>query len=578
MADGKKAPVELVTDVLVIGGGSAGLWCADHIKELAPELSVTIVDKGPRNWGGLMAESGGDLVSLLPGDDIDAWMRDFIYYWDGLCDQELLERFLRKSYDILKEYADNGCDFLTDEDGAFRSVVQRGLDHPALHPARRKGCGGERMAQVKLRQMRERGVRFQGRTLVTDLLKRGDRVIGAVGFDTIRGDFYLFRSRVVVMACGNSGWKTSQHASTVTGEGVALAVRAGASVRNYEFVKVWNVPDQFSWEGQTTLMPLGAKYVNSRGEAFMDRYSPVLGANTDPHYLTRGMAFELHAGRGPIHFDMSAIPERDRPLIRPEEGNQLLHYTKLVDVGMDFFRDDIHWRLQMLDSQGGLTADSDGRTGVPGLYAAGRCRSIDNGVYMGGFALFSTAVGGWFAGEAIVRELREDPPELESPSAAQVEELRAGIFRPLGREGWTPKEVLTRIQSLVFPYDVCILKSEASLSRALEGVRAIRAEQVPRMAAADPHYLLKLWEVDAIAETTEWYLLASLARRESRAGHFRLDYPARDDASFLGWLELSPDGAGGMDVHLVPVPLEQYRFPVERYYSDQFRFPTSQTV
>ena len=141
-----------------------------------------------------------------------------------------------------------------------------------------------------------------------------------------------------------------------------------------------------------------------------------------------------------------------------------------------------------------------------------------------------------------------------------------------------PKEVLTRIQSLVFPYDVCILKSEASLSRALEGVRAIRAEQVPRMAAADPHYLLKLWEVDAIAETTEWYLLASLARRESRAGHFRLDYPARDDASFLGWLELSPDGAGGMDVHLVPVPLEQYRFPVERYYSDQFRFPTSQTV
>lgn len=570
--------VEITTDVLIIGGGSAGLWCADHIKELAPNLSVTIVDKGPQNWGGLMAESGGDLVSLQPGDDIDAWMRDFIYYWDGLCDQELLERYLRKSYDILREYADNGCDFLMNEDGSFRSVVQRGLNYPALHPARKKGCGGERMAQVKLRQMRERGVQFQERILITDLLKHGDRVIGAVGFDTIRGDFFQFRCRAVVMACGNSGWKTSQHASTVTGEGIALAVRAGASVRNYEFVKVWNVPDKFSWEGQTTLMPLGAKYVNNRGEAFMDRYSPVFGANTDPHYLTRGMAFELHAGRGPIRFDMSAIPEKDRSLIQPEEGNQLLNYTKLADLGMDFFRDKIDWRLQMLDSQGGLSADSDGRTGVPGLYAAGRCRSIDNGVYMGGFALFSTAVSGWFAGEAVVQELRETPPNQEVPHTSQVEALQAKIFRPLGQEGLAPKEVLTEIQSLVFPYDVCILKSEASLTKALEKIRAIRSDQIPRMAASDPHYLLKLWEVDAIAETTEWYLLASLARKESRAGHFRLDYPNRDNANFFGWLELSPNGADSMEIHLIPVPLENYRFPVERYYSDQFCFSSTETV
>ena len=577
MCNPAKTPVEVGTDVLIIGGGSAGLWCADHIKELDPKLSVTIVDKGPRDWGGLMAESGGDLVAMLPEDKIDDWMRDFIYYWDGLCDQELLERFLRKSYDIMKEYAENGCEFLKNEDGSFRSVVQRGLSHPALHPAKLKGCGGEKMAEVKLRQMRQRGVRFLERILITDLTKHGDRVTGAVGFDTIRGDFYVFSAKAVVMACGNSGWKTSQHASTVTGEGITLAVRAGASVRNYEFVKVWNVPDKFTWEGQTTLMPLGAKYVNDRGEAFMDRYSPVFGANTDPHYLTRGMAFELHAGRGPIRFDMSAIPERDRSLIRPQIGNQLLNYDKLAALGMDFFRDDIDWRLQMLDSQGGLTADADGRTGVPGLYAAGRCRSIDNGVYMGGFALFSTAVGGYFTGEAVVNELAEGSLDFYTAGEEELEKLRQKIYEPMEREGLTPKSVLTKIQSLVFPYDVCILKSEASLTKALEGIRRIREEEVPKMAASDFHYLLKLWEVDAIAETTEWYLLASLARKESRAGHFRMDYPQRDDAQFLAWITLSRDGTG-IRMEKTPVPLERYRYPVERYYSDQFHFDPSQFV
>lgn len=568
----KKPAQHINTDVLVIGGGASGLWCADHIKELAPEYSVLIADKGPENWGGLMAESGGDIVSLLPGDDIDEWMKDFVYYWDGLCDQELLEKFLRKSYDVLREYADNGCRFLKNEDGSFRSVVQRGLGHPALHPSEVKGCGGEEMARVKLRQMHERGVDFMGRTLVTDLLKAGDRVAGAVGYHTISGDFYVFHAKIVVIASGNSGWKTSNHASTVTGEGITMAVRAGASAQNYEFVKVWNTPDQFFWEGQTTLMPLGAKYVNGNGEAFMDRYSPVLGANTDPHYLTRGIAFELHEGRGPIRFDMSAIREADRGLIRPQVGNQLLNYEKLADLGMDFFKDDIHWRLQMLDSQGGLSADSDGRTGVPGLYAAGRCRSIDNGVYMGGFALFSTAVGGYFAAEAVVEELREGHiPAAGAVDEALVEDYRARIYAPLGREGLNAKQVLTEIQSLVFPYDVCILKSEASLAKALEQLLEIREQKIPRMAASDPHYLLKLHEVEAVAETTEWYLRASLARKESRAGHFRLDYPKRDE-SMLAWFVIRSDPEHGVTIHKKPVPVERYKYPVERYYSDNFRF------
>ena len=105
----------------------------------------------------------------------------------------------------------------------------------------------------------------------------------------------------------------------------------------------------------------------------------------------------------------------------------------------------------------------------------------------------------------------------------------------------------------------------------MRGIRFSRISNSLRKAAADPHYLLKLKEVEAVAETTEWYLRASLERKESRAGHFRLDYPGRDP-QMLAWLVLSSDPEHGIRLQKKPVPIDRYKYPVERYYSDNFRF------
>ncbi len=559
------------SDLLIIGGGSAGLWAAKRFTELMPERKVVIVDKGPKDWGGLMSMAGGDFDAVLPGDDLDAWVEDFVYYFDGLCDQEQIEEILRHSYERLEDYQRFGCEFFHKEDGTLKSIPQRGLPHVKLYPARLVGRGGEDMVRNLVRQLRKAGVTSLGRIMVTDLLKKDGRVIGAVGFDSINGDFYHFKAQAVIAATGVGGWKTSYGKNTPTGEGVEMVWNAGANLKDFEFSRVWNMPRYFGWEGQTKLIPLGARFVNAKGEPFMEKYSPVLGVNTDPHFITIAMAMEIRAGRGPIYFDISRIAPENLILLKPQNGWQLMNYEKLCRLGMDLFHDNTEWLPQMTISYGGMEADIKGRTNVEGLFAAGTARSTEPGVYAGGFALMTTSVTGHLAGEGAAEYLRAVSPVREGTADSDIEALQEAIYAPLGREGLAPRDVLKKIQAVMFPYDVSILKTEASLTRALEAILRIREEDVPRMTASDPHYLLKLREVRAMAFVSELYLRASLERRESRAGHFREDYPHRAEDG-LAWLVIRRDEQGKAVFHKKPVPLERYRHPVTRYYQDNFRF------
>lgn len=192
----------ITTDVLIMGGGSAGLWAAYRCSELAPEARICIVDKGPRDWGGLMTMAGGDFEAVLPPDNVDEWVQDFIYYFDGLCDQDLMEEILKRSADRLHDYERFGCEFFKKEDGSMKYVPQRGLDHVKLYPAQLKGRGGELMVKNIVRQLKQRSVERVGRILLTELLQQDGRVCGALGFDTINGDFYRFDARVVIAASG----------------------------------------------------------------------------------------------------------------------------------------------------------------------------------------------------------------------------------------------------------------------------------------------------------------------------------------------------------------------------------------
>ena len=573
MKDFQMDCVNIETDVLIIGAGPSGMWTAKHLKELKPGLQVTVVDKAGADWGGLMTMSEGDFDAVTPEENIDEWVKDLVYYWDGLCDQELMETLFRASYDRLCEYEKLGCAYTRKEDGNFKGIPQRGLDNVKLCITKVKGTGGEDMRDSLNKEMRRLDIQRIGRIMVTELLQQDGHITGAVGFHVRTGQFYSFAAKAVVIACGRGGWKCSYGKNTSTGEGLLLAYQAGAELCNMEFAEVWNVPKLFSWEGQTVLLPLGAKFVNAKGESFMERYSPVLKGNTDPHYTTMAMAMETKAGRGPIYFDTSDLKEEDREFVQPAAGWQLLNYNKLKNIGIDFFRGTTEWQPQILSSFGGIVADAYGRTKVKGLYAVGRSRFLDAGVYIGGFDLSTTATTGYLAAEGIHQYLQQEGSAISTqPSKEDLETKRSLLSEQLQKTGVNGKEVLRKIQELVLPYNVSILKSEKSLNSALHELQQIQKDLLPEMGSGDAHYLMKCKEIEAIAIVTEMFLKASLMRKETRGGHYREDYPQRDDQNWLGWIKIRQEN-GNMKLHLEPVPLKTYKHPVERYYQDNFQFP-----
>ena len=561
-------PFVFDTDVLIIGGGFSGSWAALTARQHVE--NVLIVDKGPRDWGGLGGMSGGDMIVKQPEFAAKDLVEELVYYYDGLCEQDVLEEILNQSYERFKDYEKMGHEFARDDSGRLMSIPQRGLELMRYYFYHPYGKGGAHTTQILNAELQRLNVQRIGRIEITDLVKDGDAVSGAVGFHAQSGKPVYIRARAVLLATNTGGWKPSYHQNTPASEGVSIAWNAGCAMRNFEFWKVWNVPVDFAWEGQTGLLPKGARFLNNKGEDFMLKYSPKFGAKADPHYNTRGMICEVRAGNGPILFDCSKMSAEDVETMRPRAGWMGLNDKKLRAMGMDFFAQKLEWMPQVRHTYGGIVADLDGATAIKGLYAAGLARNPDPGVYMGGWATCITATTGYSAGEAAARFV-EGHDAVPFDKAYAADRLN-GILRYLGRDGIAPKDVIADMREVMSAPDVALMKTGRGLSRGLDRVAEVREEFLPELGARDAHELAKLFEATSTVLLTDLCLTAALARKESRAGHYREDYPQRDNANWLKWIE-QRQVDGRHELHTVPVPLDDYPVKPYRYYMDNFTWP-----
>jgi succinate dehydrogenase/fumarate reductase flavoprotein subunit len=556
------------TDVLVIGGGFSGLWSANRARDFVE--NVLIVDKGPyMGYAGEGYFSGGNLQALPPGENVDEYVKDIVSLGDGLYEQDFIENILRQSWDRVQDFRRMGVEF-EEENNKLKYVSQRGLKHNACYIGKPSGRGGQNMMSGLSREAKRLGVKYLERTYITELIKQDDKVTGAVGFNIRSGKYYVFEAKAVILAAGGCSFRGGYEDTHMSyGEGIELAFGAGAELKNLEFVTMWIIPTKFRWEGVTFLLPLGAVFVNQSGEKFMDKYSQTLKSNCDYNFIARAMAFEAREGKQPFYLDCSSMRPEDKDLMTPAEGWTKLQYEQLLAAGIRPFEERQEWTATPWTNNC-VHSDYEMRTIVPGLFVAGILRNVDPGIYFGGWSICKAAAFGRWAGESAGKYARENIKTVRL-NRAKIKELKQVTFTSLEKkQGFNPEEVLIELQNTIFP--VFILKNEANLRHALQKVEAIQQEKVPCMATPDLHSMAKAKGVQSMVLVAELVLKASLLRTESRASHYREDYPERDNNKWLGWLIFNKQGENVIH-RFEPVPLERYKHQTWQYYSDYFTFP-----
>ena len=555
------------TDVLIIGGGLSGLWAANRAKEFVG--NVLVVDKGPPiGLAGQGYFSGGGIQALPPGEDVDGFVRDIIYLGDGLYEQDLLEKVFRRSWNRIEDYQRMGIEFRKEKDGKLWYIPQRGLKHNACYGVQPFGSGGRNMMSALTTEANRLGVKYLSRVYITDLFKRDGIVVGAIGFNIRNGKFHIFKAKAIILATGGCAFRGGyQDTHMAWGEGIDLAFKAGAELKNLEFTTMWIIPKKFRWEGIGMMLPLGAEFANKKGEHFMDRYSPALKSNCDYNYIVRAMAIEAREGRGPFYLDCSAMTPESKEIATPAAGWGELLYKQLLEAGIRPFEESQEWTATPW-SQDGVHSDLKMRTIVPGLFVAGVLRNMDPGIYFSGWSICKCAAFGRWAGESAASYANSCVPFRIDEG--KVMEVKKAVYAPLGKIGIDPEETLMELQRTIFP--VFILKNEPNLKRALRKVESIRDELLPQMGAKDLHQLAKLKGVCSMTLVAELIIRVSLTRTETRASHYREDYPNRDDKNWVKWIMASQKD-GELSFRLKPLPLDWYKHKTWCCYSDNFNFP-----
>jgi succinate dehydrogenase/fumarate reductase flavoprotein subunit len=522
------------TDILVIGGGTAGPMAALKAKERNPSLSVVLLEKANvKRSGAISMGMDGLNNAVIPGHATpEQYVREITLANDGIVNQKPILTYAERSYDMIQELDRLGVKFEKDETGDYRVRKVHHLGTYVLPMPE-----GHTVKKVLYRELRRRKVTLSQRFMATRLLVGTDgRVAGAIGVNTRTSELLVVRAKAVILCAGAAGrlglpasgylFGTYENAANA-GDGYAMALHAGAELANLEcfqinpLIKDYNGPACAYVTG-----PLGGYTANNHGARFIEN-----------DYWSGQMMLEfwreLQSGNGPVFLKLDHLAEETIGTIET-----ILHTNERPSRGRFHERRGTNYRQHMVEmhiseiglcsghSASGVRVDEFGRTTVPGLYAAGDMGSVPHNYMLGAF------VNGGIAGADAARYCTEvDLAPLDTDAVAKE---RQRVLAPTRRDdGLTPFELEYKTRRMVNDYlqpPKVTRKMEIGMQRFAE-VR----EDLGAMVARDPHELMRALEVHSILDCAEMAGTASLFRKESRWGlyHHRVDFPDRDQENWF---------------------------------------------
>jgi fumarate reductase flavoprotein subunit len=524
-----------------------------------------------------VSAEGGAAAVLREPDSFESHAFDTVKGSDYLADQDVVEVFVREAPLEILQLEHWGCPWSREPDGTISVRPFGGMTTWRTVFAADKS-GFHMLHTIFQTSLQYPQIHRYDEFFVTSLIAEEGRCQGVIGFDMRSGAVQSIPAKSVVLATGGNGriFAFTTNGSICTGDGMALAYRAGVGLKDMEFI-------QFHPTGMPSTGILiteavrgeGGYLFNAEGERFCSRYVPSKMELGPRDIISRAMTTEFEAGRGftgpygnYMHLDVrhlgQEVIDRKLPFMR-ELG---LEY-----MGIDIVKDPIPVRPVEHYMMGGVDADINGATPMPGLYAAGECSNVGfNGANrLGSNSLPECLVFGAAAGRAATRYAREQTPPTANPIAGLVrdEERRIRTNYLERSAGGDRVGVIREDLQRAMDRNVGVFRTEEGLQEMAAELPKLRERlnraQLDDRSQAFNTELVQALELECMLDCADTMVASALARQESRGAHARRDFPERDDERYLAHTMAYQQPGGPPRLEYRPVRITTFQ-PKARTY------------
>ena len=573
-------------DVLLVGGGGAGLRAAIAVAETNPSLRIAVVSKVYPMRSHTVAAEGGAAGVAKADDSLDEHCYDTISGGDWLCDQDAVEAFVKEAPQELLRLEHWGCPWSRDPDGHIAVRAFGGMKKKRTWFAADK-TGFHILHTLFQTTLKYKEIHRYDEFFVTKLLIDNGRVQGVVAIDVMSGRIQAITAKSVIICTGGCGrvFPYTTNAAIKTGDGMALVYRAGGPLKDMEFIQYH--PTGLPFTGiliTEAARAEGGYLINKDGYRYLQDYNlgkpeprPVLRSmELGPRdRLSQAFVKEFEKGRT-IDGPYGAVVHLDLRHLGAKLINHKLPFVRelcLKYEGLDPVDELIPVRPVVHYMMGGISTDMDGATPIMGLYAAGECAcvSINGANRLGSNSLPEILVFGARAGKVAAQYALSAPDAVSPAIVAQANDERRRLEQDfLRKSGGTERVAHIRdAMQKATESGAGIYRNERSLREAAQTLADLQ-ERVKRIALDDHSRtfnteLLSALELTCMLDVATCIVHSALHRTESRGAHQRTDYPARDDRNFLAHSMISRTSDGSVRIDYAPVKITRWP-PGERVY------------
>ena len=564
-------------DIIILGAGLAGLRAAVEVARNNPEADIAIVSKVQLMRAHSVCAEGGTAAVMRPeeGDSLELHAWDTVRGADFLCDQDVVMRFVEEMPKEILLLEHWGVPWSRRPDGR---IDQRPFGG---HTFNRAVFAADKTGFFEMQTLydtlqKHTNVSRYDECYVSSIIVKDNAFCGVTVWDLASGEFFLIQGKALIIAAGGAcrmfGFTT--YSLTATGDGVAMAYRAGLPIKDLEFV-------QFH---PTGLVPSGiliteaargegGYLLNSKGERFMEKYAASKMELSPRDIVARSEITEIEEGRGfpePNGLDYVHVDLRHLGADKINERLPLIREVAMRFNFIDPIYEPIPIRPAAHYTMGGIHTDIDGATPVEGIWVAGEagCESLHGANRLGSNSTAECLVWGKITGAKAASYISKQRALPPAPKEAALKDEEARVFDRFSSTGKESSYALRKELQKTMDSQVGVYRTGPDLEAALNRIKELK-QLVPNIQVKDHGRiyntdLLSALESDNLLDLAEIVVAGALARTESRGAHSRRDFPQRDDDN---WLKhtlayYTPEGSR---LDYIPVNITTW-LPVERKY------------